>query len=87
MQETEVWSLVQEDPTSMGATKAMCHNYWVCAPEAGSSNWAQELQALKPAALKPVLHGKRSHRHSEPTPHTTARQMHAEAARTQRSQK
>ena len=25
---TQVWSLVQEDPTCRGATKPMCHNYW-----------------------------------------------------------
>ena len=27
MEETEVWSLVQEDPTRLGATKGMLHNY------------------------------------------------------------
>ena len=27
MQKTQVLSLVQEDPTSLGVTKPMCHNY------------------------------------------------------------
>ena len=53
MQETQVWSLVQEDPTSIEATKPMHHNYCVCALELrSSSNWAQELQLLKPACPK-----------------------------------
>ena len=33
MQETQVWSLVQEDPTGRGATKSVLHNCWACAPE------------------------------------------------------
>ena len=28
MQETPVWSLVREDPTYWGTTKAVFHNYW-----------------------------------------------------------
>ena len=27
MQKTLVWSLAQEDPTSCGVTKSVCHNY------------------------------------------------------------
>ena len=27
MQETQVQSLIQEDPTSLGTTKPVCHNY------------------------------------------------------------
>ena len=41
LQETPVWSLVQEDFTCHGATKPMCHNYW-----------AQVLQLLKPVCLE-----------------------------------
>ena len=44
MQATLVWSLVQEDSTCLGATKLMCHNYWVCplktcAPQEKLSQW------------------------------------------------
>ena len=31
MQEKQVQSLIQEDPTCHGATKLMCHSYWACA--------------------------------------------------------
>ena len=49
MQETQVWSLVWEDPTC-GATKPVHHNCSVCALEPGSCNcWAHGLQLLKPA--------------------------------------
>ena len=30
MQETQVWSLIWEDPTHYGATKPMCPNFWAC---------------------------------------------------------
>ena len=33
MQETWLWSLVWEDPTSHGATKPMHYNDWACAPQ------------------------------------------------------
>ena len=45
MQESQVWSLVQEDPTYCGANKFMHHNYW-----------AHVSQLLKPERLEPVLH-------------------------------
>ena len=38
MQETQIWALVQEDPTCLGATKSVRHNSWspfayiACAP-------------------------------------------------------
>ena len=34
MQGTGVQSLVQEDPTCLGATKAVCQIYWAQAPTA-----------------------------------------------------
>ena len=34
MQETWVWSLIQEDPTCHGTTNPMCHNYWAYIPYA-----------------------------------------------------
>ena len=64
MQETQVRSLTQEDPTWHGATKPMRHNYWAWALE------PQELQLLsqcaKAWALEPELH-KRSHHNEKPT--------------------
>ena len=52
MQGTWVQSLVWEDPTWHGATKPMCHNYWVCALEPVShSYWAHVPQLLKPVCL------------------------------------
>ena len=53
-QETQVWSLVQEDPTCRRATKPMYHNYWACALEpTGLNYWS-------PFTLEPVFHNKRS---------------------------
>ena len=50
MQETQVWSLVWEDPTWHRATQSVCRNCWVCPLEPGSHNyWAHVLQLLKPA--------------------------------------
>ena len=41
IQETWIWSLIQEDPTCCRTTKPVRHNYWACAPEPGSGNyWA-----------------------------------------------
>ena len=49
VQKTQVWSLVQEDPTCCTATKPMRHNYWACALELGDSNcWTYALLLLKP---------------------------------------
>ena len=50
MQGTRVQSLIQGDPTCLGATKPLRHNYWAHAP-----------QLLKPARLEPVLRNQRSH--------------------------
>ena len=56
MQGTRVRALVWEDPTCLGATKPVCHNYWACALEPVSHNyWARMPQLLKPARLEPVL--------------------------------
>ena len=51
MQETQVWSLVQEDRTWCGATKPVGHNYQACALEPGSCNyWAHVPQLQSPRA-------------------------------------
>ena len=48
MQDTQVQSLVQEDPTFYRATEPM-HDYWDCALEPESRNlWAHMSQLLKP---------------------------------------
>ena len=53
MQETWVRSLVWEDPTCLGTTKPMSHNYWACALEPGNCNyWAHVLRALRAHALQ-----------------------------------
>ena len=50
VQETWIQSLIWEDPTCLGATKPMCHNYWACALEPGSPNYVPKL--LKPFCLR-----------------------------------
>ena len=50
MQETQVQSLMPEDPTCLRATEPVCNNYWVCAPEAGT-------KPLKPACLCSAVRG------------------------------
>ena len=50
MQETRVWSLVQEDSTCCKATKPKHHNYWAYALEPGSRNYQS------PLAPELVLH-------------------------------
>ena len=50
MQETQVWSFVQDDSTDREAIKPMHHNYWDCALEPGNCNdWAYRLLLPKPA--------------------------------------
>ena len=67
MQGTRVRALVREDPTCLGATGPVCHNYWACALEPASHNyWACEPQLLKPACLEPVLCNGRGHRSERP---------------------
>ena len=39
MQETQVWSLIRENPTCCGTTKPILHNYWVCALETRRYNY------------------------------------------------
>ena len=74
-QATQVRSLVREDPTSLRATKPMCHNYWACTPQllkptcprlACCNYWAPVLQLLKPAGLEPVLRNKRRYLSEKP---------------------
>ena len=67
MQGTRVQALVWEDPTCLGATKPVHHNYWACALEPASHNyWAHVPQLLKPVRPEPVLHNKRSHHKEKP---------------------
>ena len=58
---TQVWSLVQEDPTSHETTKPVHHNCWVCALEPGSHNyWSLHTGEF-------ILHNKKSHHKEKPT--------------------
>ena len=67
MQETRVQAPVREDPTCRGATKPMCHNYWVCTLEPASHNyWACVPQLLKPTHLEPAVLNKWSHCNEKP---------------------
>ena len=64
MQETQVWSLVWEDPTCQGANKPMCHSYWACSLEPGNCNcWS-------PRTLEPMLCNKRRHYNEKPSCHS-----------------
>ena len=60
MHETRVPSLVQEDPTCLGAAKPPC----TTTIKPGSR--AQEPQLLKPEHLEPVLCNKGSHCNEKP---------------------
>ena len=61
MQETQVWPLIWEDPTCLGATKPVRHNYWACALEPRSHSYRSR------NTLEPVLHDKRNHCNKKPT--------------------
>ena len=39
MQETQVQTLVQEDPSCHGASNSIHHNYRACALEPGNANY------------------------------------------------
>ena len=54
MQETQVWSLIQEDLTCHRVTKSSSHNYWACALEPRSHDYwacATQLQS-NPCSLQ-----------------------------------
>ena len=46
MQETQVPSLVQEDPTSREAAKPVHHNYGACALEPGKQDYSAHVPQL-----------------------------------------
>ena len=60
IQQIQVLPLVREDSICFGATKPMCHNFWVCAIEPVSHNY----WGLR--ALEPALRNKRSHCSEKP---------------------
>ena len=77
MQETWVWSLIQEDPTYHRATKPVHCKYWACALEPRNYNhWS-------PWALKPMLHDKRSHHNEKPEHHNERKPTHSSEDPTQ----
>ena len=46
MQETRLQSLIQEDPTYLGAAKPVRPNYWACALEPGNHNYGAHVPEL-----------------------------------------
>ena len=60
----QVWSLVQENSTCLGATKLIHRNSWAHTPELPSCNcWS-------PHALGPLQRNRRSHHNGKPTLHS-----------------
>ena len=72
LQGTRVWSSVWEDPISLGATKAIHHNYWACAVEPSCLNYLttepMHWNYWSPH-LEPELRNKRSHHNKRPVHH------------------
>ena len=64
MQETQVQSLGQEDPTCLGATKPVCHY------------WAGEPQLLNVSAPEPALHSRRCPAMRSLASHSTSKTQH-----------
>ena len=54
MQGTQIWSLVQEDPTCHGATKLMSHSYWACKQQLESSPHSPLLEKAHAQQRDPV---------------------------------
>ena len=53
-QGTCIWSLMQEDPTCLGATRHVCYKYWACALEPRSHNyWTLWCHYWNPPSLEP----------------------------------
>ena len=50
MQDTPVWSLVQEDSSCGGTSKPVLHNDWACALEPGNHPTMQLLKHACPRA-------------------------------------
>ena len=67
-QETWVWLLGQEDPTSHRAAKPMHQNCWACALKPrGHNYWPMCHSYWSPHTPEPVLHHRRSHHNERPT--------------------
>ena len=64
---TKSYCVVQRELYSIpydnrGQTKPMGHSYWACALKPGNHNyWTYVSQLLKPHALEPMFHNRRSH--------------------------
>ena len=61
MQETQVQSLICQDPTCRGTTTPMYHNYWACALEPGSCNYWSPRAWSPCSATREVTATKSSH--------------------------
>ena len=67
MQETRVWSPIQEDLTRHSSTNPVQHNYWACAPQPANRNTESTCcDCWSSHVLEPVPHNKRSHHHEKP---------------------
>ena len=70
MQETRVWSLVQEDSTCCGATEPGGHNCWACALGPRSCNYRS------PRALEPCSTAREPAQWEAQTPQLESRPAH-----------
>ena len=87
MQGTQVWALVQEDPTCRGATKPTHHNYLACALEPASHNyWARAPRARALQQEEPLQREVRAPQRRVARL-TATRESPRAAMKTQRSQK
>ena len=99
MQETQVWSLIREDPTYCRGTNRIHHSYSACTLDPGTTAGepmgpgSGSCNRCSPS-LKPVLCNKGSHHSERPArcsgewcPLSTARESSSRVAKTQHSQK
>ena len=64
---TQVWSLIQEDPTCHGATKPVCHNYAPCASSLGTPPAEPSCRNYwRPCTLETAHCNRRSHSNKKP---------------------
>ena len=66
MQETQVWSLVQEEPTWLRAAKPVCHRCWACALEPGVTTAEWMCHDWRQSTIESVLRNRGSHCSEKP---------------------
>lgn len=70
-QETQIWSLICQDPTRSQSNYAMGHNCWACARAQKPQPESKRVRLLKPALLKPAPGADRGHLSEQLMHHTT----------------